>query len=124
MKSQRVFQTLKKENYRSQDYKTVILQPIPTSKNQFRNYDLDFKNKAPRYITGYTGKNIIFLNQIYSINNRFHTNTQLPLRQIVLPGRRRQRIRIPNQQTPKNPNGRKRNQRNVQSEKCAQNNFN
>ncbi|CAH1367258.1 hypothetical protein MTP99_008509 [Tenebrio molitor] len=55
IRTKKIFQDVHKENYRSQDYKTPVLEPITRSKGQFRDYGLDYKQRAPRYITGYTG---------------------------------------------------------------------
>lgn len=57
MRTKRIYQGVQKDKYRSQDYKTPILDPIVRNKGQFKDYALDFKNKAPRFITGYTGSN-------------------------------------------------------------------
>ncbi|XP_044268945.1 protein FAM166B-like isoform X2 [Tribolium madens] len=55
IRTKRSFEEEQKENYRSQDYKTSILKPIVKIKGQFKDYADNFKRRAPRYITGYTG---------------------------------------------------------------------
>ncbi|KAJ3663853.1 hypothetical protein Zmor_008074 [Zophobas morio] len=56
LRTKKIFQGVQKDKYRAQDYRTPILEPIVKSKGQFRDYyAVDFKHKAPKYITGYTG---------------------------------------------------------------------
>lgn len=48
----------KENTYREDDYHSTILKPISNSKGQTKDYAMDAKCKFPKYISGYTGKNV------------------------------------------------------------------
>lgn len=52
-----VIQEAKLTRYRENDPGKIVLRPIKDEKDQTRDYALDSRYRAPRYMIGYTGIN-------------------------------------------------------------------
>lgn len=46
---------VQRDHYRGDDLKKNILAPVVKSKGQSRDFALDYRNRSPKYILGYTG---------------------------------------------------------------------